>query len=439
MHAVILSIGDELVLGQTVDTNSAWLSARLAEEGIAVRYHHTIADDRPAVADAIALAAERAPLVLITGGLGPTDDDLTRHALADALGRPLEFDAPALAHIERFFQRTGREMPERNRIQAMRPQGTRMIENLDGTAPGIRAQLGGATLFVLPGVPREMTAMYERAVAPELSAFAGGRHVILTTRVNTFGLGESTVAERLDELMDRQRNPKVGTTVTDGIVAVRIRSEFAERAEAQAQLDDTLAEIERRLGAVAFGRDEQTLQDAVVRLLTQRGELLVTAESCTGGLVGEMITAVPGSSGAYAGGWITYSNAAKHAELGVPIRALREHGAVSEPVVRAMAHGALTHAEHAQRSIAITGIAGPGGGSEAKPVGTVWIALGKRGENSSNEIETDARHLQLPGSRQAVRDRAAKCALQLLRFHLLGEPMELLRWARPPAPSPTSP
>lgn len=433
MHAVILSIGDELVLGQTVDTNSAWLSARLAEAGVPVRYHHTIADDRAVIADAIRLAAERAALVLITGGLGPTEDDLTRHALADALDEPLEVDEPSVAHLERFFRARGREMPERNRVQAMRPRTTAMIENPDGTAPGIHAQLGRATLFAVPGVPREMMSMYERAIAPALAQFGGGREVILATRINTFGAGESSVAEQLAELMDRARNPKVGTTVTDGIVAVRIRSEFPERTEAQAKLDETVMEVESRLGSVAFGRDEQTLQDAAVRLLTHQGQMLVTAESCTGGLIGEMVTSVPGSSAAYAGGWITYTDGAKHTELGVPIELLRAHGAVSEPVVRAMARGALVQSEHAQLSIAVTGIAGPGGGSEAKPVGSVWIALGWR--RASGCINTEARLVQLPGAREAVRDRAAKSALQLLRLHLLGEPLDRLRWARPAAPA----
>lgn len=430
MQAVILSIGDELVLGQTVDTNSAWLSARLAERGIGTAYHQTIADDRAIIADAIRLAAERARLVLITGGLGPTDDDLTRQALADALGEPLEIDPPSLAHLDRFFRQRGREMPPGNRMQAMRPRTTTTIENLEGTAPGIHAQLGRAMIYVMPGVPREMVAMYTRTIEPEITPFAGDRHVILTTRINTFGAGESNIAEQLGDLMDRQRNPKVGTTVTDGIVAIRIRSEFPDREQAQAKLDDTLAEVESRLGPVAFGRDDQTLQDAVVRLLTHHGQMLVSAESCTGGLIGQMITDVAGSSAAYAGGWITYSNAAKHTQLEVPIELLQTHGAVSEPVVRSMARGALVRSEHAQLSIAVTGIAGPGGGTDEKPVGTVWIALGWRREAGC--IDTEARLLQLPGSRDAVRDRAAKCALQLLRLHLLGEPLEYVRWARQP-------
>ena len=419
------------MLGQTVDTNSAWLSARLAARGIPVLYHHTIADDQCAIADAIRLASERAELVLITGGLGPTDDDLTRQALADAVGQPLELDEPSLRDIEQFFEARGRDMPDRNRSQAMRPRSTTTIANHDGTAPGIRSTLGKATIYAVPGVPREMRGMFDRVIDPELDGYAGNRHVILTTRVNTFGAGESTVADMLDELMDRNRNPKVGTTVSDGIVAARIRSEFADHHEAQAKLDETVADIEQRLGSIVFGRDDDTLEQAVVTLLQERGQKLVTAESCTGGLLGTMMTATAGSSDAYLGGWVTYSNAMKQSQLAVPAELLDAHGAVSEPVVRSMAKGALDQATDADFSLAITGVAGPTGGTDQKPVGTVWIGLGYRREGGC--IDTEARLLQLPGTRPAVRDRAAKCALQLLRLHLLGEPLDRLRWARQPA------
>ncbi len=432
-QAVILAIGDELVLGQTVDTNSAWLSGRLAERGIATRYHQTIADDAPAITDAIRLAAERALLALITGGLGPTEDDLTREALAAALDEPLELDEPSLKHIERFFKGRGRPMPERNRTQAMRPRSASMIDNHDGTAPGIRATLGRATIYTVPGVPREMVAMFQSSIEPELTPLVGDHHVILTTRINTFGAGESSVAEMLGDLMDRQRNPKVGTTVSDGIVAVRIRSEFADREQAQAKLDETVADVEARLDSLVFGRDDERLEHAVVRLLEQRSQRLVTAESCTGGLVGQMITAVAGSSTVYDGGWITYSNAMKAAQLDVPTELLQTHGAVSEHVARAMAKGALANCGDASLSISITGVAGPGGGTDDKPVGTVWIGLGWRREGGC--IDTDARLLQLPGHRAAVRDRAAKCALQLLRLHLLDEPLENLPAARASAKS----
>ncbi|MEX0885078.1 MAG: competence/damage-inducible protein A [Phycisphaeraceae bacterium] len=428
MHAVILSIGDELALGQTLDTNSAWLAARLAEHGIGCRYHQTLADDRAAVTEAITRAADDAPLVLITGGLGPTEDDLTRDALADALGKPLILDEPSLARIEAMFARRGRPMAQRNRVQAMHPATTRVIPNPNGTAPGIRARLRRATLFVMPGVPSEMRAMFKDAVAPELDPAAGQRGVILTATVNTFGRGESDVAQLLAELMDRDRNPKVGTTVTDGLITVRIRSEAAEHDAARQALDETLHEVERRLAPFAFGRDDRTLEEAVVALLRAQGLALTTAESCTGGLVAKLVTDVPGSSEVFAGGYVCYANAAKQAMLGVDAGLLAAEGAVSQPVAEQLARGALARCPGASVALAVTGIAGPGGGTHDKPVGTVYVALASA--DAADQAETLP--LRLTGNRQTIRDRTAKTALQMLRLHLLGESLDPLR----PAPAP---
>lgn len=433
MHAIILAIGDELVLGQTVDTNSAHLSAELAARGVGTLYHQTVADDRPAIADAITHASTRAPLLVISGGLGPTDDDLTRQALSDALGRPLMRDAAAVEAIRRFFEQRGREMPIRNETQAMHPEGTTVIPNTCGTAPGIRATLNDAEIFVTPGVPREMQVMFEQVVLPWVeerlvAAGDGGnaRRVILTEKINTFGLGESDVADLLGELMGRDRNPKVGTTVAGGIVSVRVRSEGDDRAAARQALEATVAEVEAKLGAVVFGRGLQTLQHALVSLLIERGLTLTTAESCTGGLIGSYLTDVAGSSAAYLGGWVTYSNAMKSAQLGVPAELLVEHGAVSEPVARAMAEGALENAG-ADLAVGVTGIAGPGGGTADKPVGTVWIGLAHRDGGS---ITTEALRFNMFGERDMIRDRSAKAALQLLRLHVLGEPFDAIRFGR---------
>lgn len=435
MHAVILSIGDELVLGQTVDTNSAWLAAKLAEVGIPTLYHQTVADDQPAIVKAITLACDDADLVLISGGLGPTEDDLTRQALAEAMGVELAYDPDSLAALERFFSGRGRPMPERNKVQALCPAGASMIENSAGTAPGIRVKWKRATVYVTPGVPREMKVMYERSVEPELmkSGVFGDRGVILTRKINTFGQGESTVAERLGpDLMDRARNPKVGTTVANGFCSVRIRSEFPTREQAETQLTDTIRLVNERLGAIVFGEEEETLQESVVVLLGRRGYKLVTAESCTGGLIGRMVTDVAGSSAVYDGGWVTYANTMKIEQLGVPIEMIEKHGAVSEEVARAMATNALARSR-ADVSLAVTGIAGPTGGTTQKPVGTVWIAFALRepGRSRADELVTEAVLLQLGSDRETVRDRAAKSALQMLRFHLLGEPLSLLHWGRP--------
>lgn len=429
MHAIILSIGDELVLGQTVDTNTAWLAARLARQGIQTHYHQTLPDDLQTIAQAITQASKDADLVLITGGVGPTEDDLTRQALAHAMKQPLEIDDASLAHLEQFFASRGKAMPERNRVQAMRPAGAQMLRNDNGTAPGLKAKLNRATIFVTPGVPREMFAMFKQSIEPELAAFGGGRQVILATKINTFGMGESNVAERLGELMDRGRNPKVGTTVSNGYVSIRVRSEYATAQQAQQKLDETLQAIREKLGSIVFGQDDDTLQEAVVKLLERSGNRLVTAESCTGGLLGAMVTDVPGCSQSYLGGWVTYSNIQKITQLHVPKDMLAEHGAVSEPVAKAMAEGALRHSHGSDVALSTTGIAGPEGGSEEKPVGTVWVGLAWRDQHNTDHIESQAVLLRLTGDRDAVRDRAAKSALQMLRLHLLGTPMENVHWA----------
>ena len=432
MQAIILSIGDELVLGQTVDTNSAFLSAKLASRGIMTKYHQTIADDELAIRDAFLWASHQAELVIVTGGLGPTEDDLTRQALAAAMGVELVVDEPSLVAITDFFAKRGRVMPPRNRIQAMQPAGSMAIPNSCGTAPGMQVRFNRAMIFVTPGVPSELFAMYRLSIEPWLDDLAANqpalRRTILTQKINTFGMGESDVADRLGPLMDRKRNPLVGTTVSDGLVSVRIRSEFDDPKNAQAELSDTIAQAERALGPIVIGRESQTLQAALVELLMAKKVTVATAESCTGGLVAKYITDVSGSSTIFAGGWVTYANEMKTSQLGVPAAMIEASGAVSEPVACAMARGALERSG-AMVAVAITGIAGPGGGTETKPVGSVWIALAHR-EGEAGQIVAAARLFMLPGDREQVRDRAAKAALQLLRFHTMGVSLDEMRWGR---------
>lgn len=415
MQAIIISIGDELTLGQTVDTNAAWLSARLIERGILTRWHLTVPDDRAAIAQAVCQAAAEADWVIVTGGLGPTADDLTRQALADALGTALEINPGALERIEQFFKARGRMMTPSNRVQALCPAGAECLDNLCGTAPGLRLRIGRAVIVSMPGVPVEMKAMFEQHVLPVLAAQTG--RVILTAQLHTFGLGESQVGERLGELMSRKRNPKVGTTVAAGVVSVRIRSEFPAAGAAQAALDATLAEIRQRLGDLIYGEGPTTLPEVVGRLLTEQHSTLATAESCTAGLVGKLLTDMAGASAYYRGGWIVYANELKTGSLGVPAEMIVREGAVSEPVVRRMAEEALSRSG-ADYALALTGIAGPDGGSPEKPVGTVWIALARR---RAGGIDVRAERFIFPGIRELVRERAAKTALNLLRLQLIAE------------------
>jgi nicotinamide-nucleotide amidase len=419
MKAMVLSIGDELILGQTVDTNSAWLSGELASIGWEVAAHLTMGDDQTSIESAIAHAAGRCDVLLITGGLGPTKDDLTRAALARVLAVPLEMNGDWLRRMEEMFRQRGRPMADANRAQALIPRGARMMDNTAGTAAGIDAEFtppGSSRrcrIFAMPGVPREMRIMFRDHVAPLLSPMSRGT-VILTRTLHTFGLGESNVGEMLGDLMDRARNPSVGTTVSGGVVSLRIASRQKGREEAEEALEKTVAECRRVLGDLIYGADEQTLPSVIGDLLT-RGPIrrVATAESCTGGLLAKMLTDVPGSSRYFQRGWITYSNDAKSELLGVDSGLIARDGAVSEGVVGAMAESARRKSG-ADFALAISGIAGPDGGTPAKPVGTVCIAL-------AHPSGGNARTFSFPGDRQAVRDRSAKMALALLRYHLLGK------------------
>jgi nicotinamide-nucleotide amidase len=418
MIAIVLAIGDELVLGQTIDSNSAWLSAQLAALGCEVIAHQTVGDDQAAVERAIRDAAPRCDFLLISGGLGPTPDDLTRYALAVVLDQPLQSNPAWLDELTNFFQKRGRSMPESNKVQALIPRGAKMIRNSAGTAAGIDAVLHTAPqrscrIFAVPGVPMEMKLMFEHDLAPQIAAAAAARPRFVRSRtLHTFGLGESAVAQKLGELMDRTANPSVGTTVSAGIVSLRINARSHDPAEADRQLLQIADRCRAALGELIFGQEEQTLASVVGELLARSGQTVTTAESCTGGLLAKMLTDVSGSSRYFQRGWIVYSNQAKVQMLGVEQEILDCQGAVSEPVVAAMAAGALERSA-ASFALSISGIAGPDGGTDEKPVGTVCIAL-------AQSHAVTARTFHFPGDREMIRDRSAKMALALLRFQLLG-------------------
>ncbi|MEM6552576.1 MAG: competence/damage-inducible protein A [Planctomycetota bacterium] len=431
MQAILLSIGDELALGQTVDTNTAWVADRLTRLGIDTLAHQTVADDLDAIAAAFTWAAERSDLIIASGGLGPTEDDMTRQALAQAMGVDLVLDQPSLDVITAFFAARDKRMAPQNRVQAMHPAGSAMIPNAHGTAPGIHATLNDTDVYLTPGVPREMKHMVGDTILSKLAS-QPGRKAILTTKINTFGLGESDTAEILGELMDRDRNPTVGTTVAGGVCSARIRAVAPNPDEASAMLEDTAALVTERLGPLVYSRDDGTLAEATVECLKQRGQTVATAESCTGGLVGGMITDVAGSSAVYNGGWVTYSNAMKAQQLEVPEELLEQHGAVSATVAAAMADNARRLA-HADLAVSLTGIAGPGGGSDDKPIGTVYLGL------SQHDAPTDVRLATLGyGGRAGIRRRAALCALQAIRLGCLDADLDSLTWLKQvPVTTPT--
>jgi nicotinamide-nucleotide amidase len=403
MKAAILSIGDELILGQTQDTNARWLGARLADRGVPCVQFRVVPDDLAAQAAALRELAAVAQVVIVTGGLGPTDDDLTREALRVAMGdaNPLVLDAPSLEALDRWFTHRGRSMPDINRRQAMRPSGAECLRNDFGTAPGLRGTVGGATIVCLPGPPREMEPMFDQFVLPLLP-----KQAMTTGVVHAFGQGESFLAERLGDRMHRDRNPLVGTTASGSVVSARVRGRDAAAEPAAMQTE--LAAIEALWKPFAFGRGTTTLAGALGAALRERGLTMALAESCTGGLAGSLVTAESGSSAWFMGGLMTYANEAKRDLCGVPEALIAEHGAVSAPVAAALARGARERLR-ADWAASITGVAGPNGGSDAKPVGTVYIGV------SGPDFES-VRRFRYPGERAIVRDRAAKTALVLLRL-----------------------
>jgi nicotinamide-nucleotide amidase len=440
MNAFLLSIGDELASGLTVNTNSAWLAEQLTGLGIHSIAHVTVGDDLQAIAAAIRAGcehlgarldpADKVALLLITGGLGPTEDDVTRQALANALNQELVEDPDAMLQVERFFKLINRPMAASNRLQALRPHEASIIENRVGTAPGLHARKEDTEIFVMPGVPREMKDMFTRSIRPVLesrqSSGGGGGGAVVTqlAKINTFGLGESNLGEKIKDLMARGTDTppigskaavalRVGTTVHEGIVSVRLYA-TGPRDQAAEATDQMREIIRQRLGPLIYSEGDELLEAVVAALLKQAGRTLATAESCTGGVLATMLTHTPGSSAYFLRGWVTYANAAKEEELAVPAETLAAHGAVSEAVVRAMADGAKRRAR-SDFALATTGIAGPDGGAPDKPVGTVWIAL-------ATPRDTTARKFIFPGSRQQVRLRAAQMALALLRWNLLGVP-----------------
>jgi nicotinamide-nucleotide amidase len=412
-RAWVISTGTELTLGQTVDTNSAWIAQRLAALGVRTERHVTVADELRAICDVLREATRHADLVVLSGGLGPTDDDLTRQAFADVSGRPLTLHAASLEQVRAFFSERGREMPEPNRVQALLPESAEAIRNQTGTAPGIAMQIGGALCIALPGVPSELMQMFESDVAPRVAADAGGR-VLLSRKLNCTGRGESEIGALIRDLMQRGRNPEVGTTAASGIIGVRLNAEADSSEQAQRLLDETEADVRRRLGDLIFGHDDETLAEAVGRLLRQARRTVSTAESCTGGLIGKLLTDIAGSSDYFVGSAVTYSNQAKQRLLNVPADVIAGHGAVSAETASAMAAGARAVLA-SDYAISATGIAGPSGGSAAKPVGLVFIGLATPKTVRAHELQLGA-----TSGRVMVRLRAAQAALNLLRLELLG-------------------
>jgi nicotinamide-nucleotide amidase len=423
LKAEILTIGDELLRGEIVDTNKSFLSERLLRFDVETRFHSSVCDDPDDMADAFRRAAGRADVVLVSGGLGPTRDDITLEVLARTFGRGLVRHEPSLAAIRDFFARLGREMSPSNEKQALLPEGAEVLPNPVGTAPGCMLEAGGALFFCLPGVPRELARMLDEEVLPRLAKRLrpAARGVMQATLLRTFGMGESTLEDELKDLA-REGGVSLGfrTAFPDNYLRPVVRA--ASEAEAAAKLARVVEAIEKRLGPLIYGRDDETMEQTLGGLLVARGLSLAVAESCTGGLLAERISAVPGASRYFRGGVVAYANDAKRDLLGVPEALLAAHGAVSAPVARAMAEGARARLG-ADLAVSTTGISGPDGGTLEKPVGLVFVGFADAKGGEAHEF-------LFPFDRARHRLVTTQVALDWVRRALLGEARVAPRWLR---------
>ncbi len=414
MLAEVISIGDELASGQRLDTNSQWISQRLGDLGIRVLFHTTVADDLPSNVQALRLAFERVDVVVCTGGLGPTADDLTRQAIADATGTGLVMDDAALDHIRALFARRKRAMPERNNIQAMFPRGSRVIPNPHGSAPGIdmdipREGRSPCRVFALPGVPAEMREMWQATVEPALAlATSHQRRVIRHRQIKCFGVGESDLEQMLPDLIRRGRSPSVGITVHQATITLRISAE-AESVEACfAAMEPTAATIRECLGELIFGDEEEELQHAVIRMLAQRKQTLAIAEWGTGGLVSNWLSEVGDAANVFLGSFVVRGETALTESLAVPQHVLEQHSAASREVASAMA-AACRERFRADFGLAIGPF--PPGDEQPPDSGRVHFAL-----DSSQGIQ--CKSSPFVGHPDILKARSGKQALDLLRLSL---------------------
>ena len=419
----IVTIGTEILLGQLVDTNSTHIARTLADGGIDVFAKHSVGDNTARLASMLEGALSRADGVITTGGLGPTVDDLTKDAVAAVVGTTLALHEPSITAIEERLAAFGRKGPltENNRRQAILPVGSVVMTNANGTAPGfIALRADGKFVACMPGVPSEMRAMLADSLVPWLRERFGVRDAIFTRTLHTIGIPESEVDLRIEPLFRDLVNPKIAVLAHTAQVDVKIMAKATDRAAASALIAPIEADLRARIGAGIYGVDDETLAHAIVARIAARGETLGCAESITGGAIADAIVRVPGASRCFLGGIVAYDNAVKEALLDVPHATLLAHGAVSEEVAEAMARGVCARLG-TTFGLATTGIAGPGGATEEKPVGLVYIALAERGG------PVDVRRVTLPGSRDEVRSRALMFALNLLWRRLEGDQMPVPR------------
>lgn len=383
MKTAILSVGTELLFGQIVNTNTVYLSQQLNLLGHDVMYHYTVGDNPKRLADMIELALEDCDIVLTTGGLGPTQDDMTKEIACQVMGDELVMMDDVMEELLAMFENTGRKMTENNKKQAIMPSRAVVFHNDAGTAPGFALEKDGKFIICMPGPPREMTRMFEKSVKPFLESLS--EDVIYYRMIRTFGIGESQLETELLDLIDGQTDPTLATYAKEGESSVRIASKRATLEEAKAAVDDMLEKVRARIGEYIYSCDDEELVQVVCKKLIDKGLTLSSAESCTGGLFAGTVTEIAGVSSCFDRALVTYSNQAKMDELGVKAETLKKYGAVSAETAMEMAEG-LHKVSGSDVCVSVTGIAGPGGGTEEKPVGLVYVGLYYGGEVSYREL-----------------------------------------------------
>jgi nicotinamide-nucleotide amidase len=417
LAAEIIAIGSELLTPTKTDTNSLWLTEKLNEIGVEVKLKTIVGDDEALLEETIKDALSRSDIVITTGGLGPTEDDITRTVSAQAVGRKLTFNEEVLTEVQARFRSFGREMPEINKRQAFIIEGADVLPNPNGSAVGMSLKIEEKLLVVLPGPPHELKQMFENFVLPKLRELAGEIYVKRKV-LRVSGMGESAVDELIAPIYKVYKNVNTSILFNRSEIELHLTAQTKTIEEADSLLEELSIKIAEKLGNAVFAMNGETMEAVVGKLLTESGKTLSVAESCTGGLIAQRLTEVSGSSAYFIEGAVTYSNEAKIRTLDVPLEVIESYGAVSAETAEAMANG-MREKARTDYALAVTGIAGPGGGTEEKPVGLVFIGY-------ADESETKSIKINLPGDRYLIRWRTSQAALDLLRRKILKNP-EIVR------------
>ncbi len=404
----LISVGTEILLGDILNTDAQYLSIELAKLGISVIHQSTVGDNRERLLAQLDEAAKRSDIIILSGGLGPTPDDLTKEVCCEFFGKEMFLHEPTVEKIKKYFSSKGIEMAQNNLKQAMLPKDCVIFPNDNGTAPGMAIEKDGVHILVLPGPPRELKPMFQNCAVPYLMQFSD--RIIVSHNIRTFGIGESSMAEKVNDLFDAQ-NPTVAPYAKDGEALLRVTAMAKTKEDAESLCEPIIEEIKKRLDTYVYGVDYNCIEEAVVGMLKEHHLKVATAESCTGGLIAKRITDVPGASEVFECGIISYANGIKHKVLGVSEDDLNKYGAVSEPVAKQMAQGALK-VSGADIAVSVTGIAGPDSDSTGKPVGLVYIGLADKENVWVREIRTSRR------DRSYNRYVSASNALDMIRLYI---------------------